>query len=395
MKRKVLLSIISLLSVSLTWAQPAQVQINIHLSTNSSAIQGALHGYKVLLWDVGPGSGAGSGLYTDANGDVNMLFTSRYTNGPGHFRFEVRDCQNQVVATQRVDYTTPGAQLVLTDSVFVPCVDPCNASARLTGNNGNRYQFYAFSGFQNWDMNNARWDFSDGTSYTGEWITKQFPLGTYSWKMTHQGCAVDSGSINVTGTCYADFSVDTATSGNGVINIFNNSVATSAGNTLYHLWHFGDGTTSTLPFPQHQYSGNGPYPLIYPIYLSITEVDFQGDTICQSWHGDSLFIDSTGNLLKTGFTINIMAPNNSVSLTDDQALVFAMFPQPASEAIRIETNVKIRYAELVDLNGRLLQDWPLDDDKYVELLLEKQPPGMYVLRIHSDQGISTHKCLIK
>ncbi len=390
MKKKTLLLMASLLSASLVWAQPAQVQINIHLSTNSSAIQGALHGYEVFFRDGDASGGYGRTFYTDVNGDLNMLYTSTRTSGSGYFAYEVKDCQDQLVSTKTVHYTTQGAQVVLADSVLVPCVDPCDVFA-LYNNNGNQYNFSAHSGIsQRWDMQNAQWDFSDGTTYTGRWITKQLPLGTHTWKLTHQGCAVDSGSINVMGTCNAHFSVDTATSGNSIVNMFNNSTATSSGNTLYFFWQFGDGTTSNQPFPQHQYSGNGPYN----IYLHMIEVDLQGDTICQSWHGDTLGIDSAGNVLKAGFSINIMDPN-SIGLTDNEELVFSMFPQPAREAIRIETSAKLEYAELVDLNGRVVQEWLLDGGKYFELLLKRHPSGMYVLRTHSNQGVGNHKCLIK
>lgn len=386
-----LLFVATILSVSLAWAQPAQVQIDIHLSTNSSAIQGgALYGYQILLWDLDPSGGQSKSLYTDANGDLSMLYTSVRTSSSGHFRYEVRDCQNQLVSIKTVNYSTQSAQVILADSVFVPCVDPCNVSAYVS-NNGNKYDFYANAGnSQRWEMKNVQWDFSDGTTYTGQWIKKQLSLGVHTWKLIHQGCAVDSGSINVIGTCNANFSVDTTSSGNGIVNMFNNSTATSSSNTLYYFWQLGDGTTSTLPFPQHQYNGNGPYS----IYLDIIEVNPLGDTICKSWYGDTLSIDSSGNVFKNGLSINIKDPN-SVGLIDNKEVDLSIFPQPASEAIRIETSVRIKYAELVDLNGRLVQEWPLDDEKYFELLLKKHPSGMYVLRVNSNQGVSNHKCLIK
>jgi hypothetical protein len=391
MKKKMLLFVASILAASLTWAQPAQVQVDIHLSTNASAFpSGALPAYQITLWDLDASGGMGRSFYTDANGDLSMLYTSIHTSGSGYFRYEVEDCQNQLVASKVVNYTSQGAQVVLLDSVFVPCVDPCNV-ASFTSNNGNQYDFYAYAvNSQRWDMSHVIWDFSDGTTYTGQNLRKQLALGVHSWTLTHQGCVVDSGSINVIGTCNANFSVDTATSGNSMVSMFNNSTATSSANTLYYFWELGDGTTSNLAFPQHQYSGNGPYS----IYLQITEVNPLGDTICHSWHGDTLGIDSAGNVFKNGFLLNVMNPN-ALELPDNKEFVFSVFPQPARDAIRIEAGVKLKYVELIDLNGRLVQEWPLEVGENADLLLTKHPSGMYVLRVHSDQGVSNHKCLIE
>lgn len=391
MKKTIFLLTASMLFTRILWAQPAQLQVNLHLQTTAAAFAGPLKGYQVVIWEYNSnGSGTGISYYTDNNGNLNMNLTSAYNSTSGRFKFEVKDCQNQLVATQQVSYNSSGAQVSLADSVVVGCIDPCNVGAHIS-TNGNEYNFYAFArNSQRWNMANAQWDFSDGTSYVGQNIKKSLPLGGTNWFLTHQGCVVDSGFINVTGTCNAHFSVDTAASTNGTVKMYNNSTGTSSANTLHYFWDLGDGNTSTLPFPQHQYLGNGPYS----IYLNVTEVDPLGDTICSSWYGDTLGIDSAGNVYKSGIALNVVNPA-VLSVNEEEAVFFNLFPQPAHKALRITGNTTLKAAVLLDLNGRIIQEWALEDTKEAELLLKKHRAGLYVLQIQSSKGFSNHKCLIK
>lgn len=391
--KKLLLFSAALLSSSLAWAQPAQLQLNMKLTSYSTAIQGpALAGYEIFIWDYNSnGSGNGRSYYTDSNGELNKTITSQYNSGAGRFEYQVRNCQNQIVSIQTVHYTTSGAQVSFSDSVDVSCVDPCNVQGGATKHSTNKYSFYSYAANQSWDMSNAEWVFSDGTSYTQQYFYKTFSaVGTYTWTLTHHGCAIDSGSIDVTGTCNASFTVDTMLSGGSVINMYNTSTGTNPANTLYYHWDFGDGATSNQPFPQHQYSGNGPYTVI----LSILEVDAMGDTICQSWAGDSLGIDSLGNVFKTGFNLNIMDPS-TIGLHENEGITINMFPQPASDLLRIEANDNLEKAELVDLNGRTVQTWELDGNHSSELQLNTHPAGMYILRIRSSSDTRALKCILE
>ncbi|NVK29225.1 MAG: T9SS type A sorting domain-containing protein [Flavobacteriia bacterium] len=392
MKKLVYLFSAALLSSSIAWAQPAQLQVNLHLSTSSPASPTtSLNGYEVLIWDYNSnGSGNGRSYYTDSNGNLNTTITSSYSSGAGYFRYEVRDCQNQLSSTQTVNYNSAGAQVALVDSLLVQCVDPCNVSGGAYARTTNEWDFYANAANQRWDMQNARWFFSDGTTYMRRHVSKQFTaIGTYTWKLTHQGCPIDSGEVVVTGTCDASYTVDTANSSGGTVDMYNTSTSSDPANTLHYFWDFGDGNTSTQAYPQHQYAGNGPYML----FLSITETDPMGDTICQSWFGDTLLIDSAGNIFKNGMTLNIQDPN-SIGLVDNAPVDFNIFPQPAKEIIRIESESELQYAELVDLNGRVLQSWTLNGESSSELRLNNHPSGVYLLRLQSSNGAGVQKCII-
>lgn len=392
MKKSLLLSA-AIFSSALAWAQPAQLQLNMKLTSNSAAVQGpVLAGYEIFIWDYNSNnSGNGRSYFTDSNGELNKTITSQYNSGAGRFEYQVRDCQNQIVTSQTVHYTTSGAQVSFNDSIEVPCVDPCNVQGGVTKHSTNKYSFYSYAANQSWDMSNAEWVFSDGTSYTQQHVYKSFPaVGTYTWTLTHLGCAIDGGSIDITGTCNASFTVDTATSGAGSVNMYNTSVGTNPANTLYYHWDFGDGGTSNLPFPQHQYSGNGPYT----VELSILEVDALGDTICESWAGDTLGIDSLGNILKAGFSVNIMDPS-SIGIDEREDIYFNLFPQPASDRIRIEANDPLKKAELIDLNGRVVQTWEISGGHTSELQLNAHSAGMYILRIQSASDTRALKCILE
>lgn len=391
--KKQLLTLAAICGAIFTFGQSAQITVNMHLSTSSPAISGAaLPGYEIQIWDYsGNGSGNGRSYFTDASGNFNQTITSYFNTGSGYFKYEIRDCQNQLVATHTESYSTAGAQLYFTDSINVPCVNPCDFYAGVNARTTNEFDFYAYATNQRWDNKNVQWYFSDGTSGSGSWVHKQFAsVGTHSWIAIHQGCALDSGVVTVTGTCDADFTVDTATSTGGTVNIYNTSVASNPANTLYFFWDFGDGTTSTNPFPQHQYAGNGPYS----IYIHMWEVDALGDTICNSWKGDTLGVDSAGNVLKTGFSVNVMDPS-TIGMVENDEMTLILFPQPASDIIRIESSEELHSAELVDLSGKVVQAWNIESGSTADLSLNNHASGLYLLKVQGATGACIQKCVIE
>lgn len=117
-----------------------------------------------------------------------------------------------------------------------------------------------------------------------------------------------------------------------------------------YLWDFGDGTTSTDPYPTHTYAGNGPYELC----LTISAFGCT-DTYC-----DTVMIDPNGILIpgqdgSSGFTINIFNSNavgvEEVELIED----INIFPNPSNGVFELMLESKEHVAatiELMDLSGR-------------------------------------------
>lgn len=65
-----------------------------------------------------------------------------------------------------------------------------------------------------------------------------------------------------------------------------------------------------------------------------------------------------------------------------------IFPNPTKGKVQIFSNLQIRYIELLDINGRLV-DLITDDFKFIEL----KEKGFYLLRIHTGSEVFTRKII--
>jgi PKD repeat protein len=99
----------------------------------------------------------------------------------------------------------------------------------------------------------------------------------------------------VNGPCDGSFSYGTNLLGNYTFN------PVSGGNGYSHLWTFGDGTSSSMEYPNHTYTSNGTYTVCHTIF------DNNGcqDTECQTI---SVTLNNTG--CQAYFYGNPLNPNN-------------------------------------------------------------------------------------
>ncbi|MBL0044000.1 MAG: T9SS type A sorting domain-containing protein [Flavobacteriales bacterium] len=154
-----------------------------------------------------------------------------------------------------------------------------------------------------------------------------------------------------------------------------------------YAWDFGDGTSSTEPYPTHTYSGNGPY------LLCLTIADNSG---CTSVHCDSISIDPNGIYSgimggegdrTDGFTINVQNPSaNSVNeLAANNDIV--AWPNPTAGELNIAMtnslsgNVEVT---ITDLNGRVVLSEArrlINGKNQLRLSTENLGAGMYMVRI--------------
>ncbi|MBL0043898.1 MAG: T9SS type A sorting domain-containing protein [Flavobacteriales bacterium] len=154
-----------------------------------------------------------------------------------------------------------------------------------------------------------------------------------------------------------------------------------------YIWSFGDGTSSTDPYPTHTYSGNGPY------VLCLTIADNSG---CTSVHCDSISIDTNGMYggvlggegdRTDGFTINVQNPSaNSVNELDANNDIVA-WPNPTAGELNIAMtnnmsgNVEVT---ITDLNGRVVLNEArrlINGKNQLRLSTENLGAGMYMVRI--------------
>ncbi|MFM9050698.1 MAG: PKD domain-containing protein, partial [Bacteroidota bacterium] len=207
------------------------------------------------------------------------------------------------------------------------------------------------------------WNFGDGNT-----STLRFPQHTYAQRGTYNVCLTIADSncadtycqaiivdtqVVIPGGCQAFFAtVQLAPYQLAVVNLSNGQMP------LTYSWDFGDGSTSTLPFPSHQYANIGSYLLC----LSIADANGCVDTYC-----DTLSVDSMGNVFRsmTGFTINVVSPATLTGVTDAPSTArFSGYPNPATERFYIERPVSTpALYRIMTLQGAVLLEGSLTEKR--------------------------------
>ena len=202
------------------------------------------------------------------------------------------------------------------------------------------------------------WTFGDGTT-----STLQFPQHNYTSAGSYNVCLTVSN-----GFCTATF-CDTVIVDTTIINpnncnayfIFTQlapfqliGVNLSSGFNLTFNWDFGDGTTSTGPYPMHQYTSFGTFP----ICLTVSDPIGCTDTYC-----DSLTVDSSGMIIyrgtSVGFMLNIVSPSQLTSgLSENSKVAGTIYPNPTSGELNItlvkEIISQVDY-RILSIDGRIIQ----------------------------------------
>lgn len=243
---------------------------------------------------------------------------------------------------------------------------------------------------------NYSWSFGDGNTSNLQFPNHQYAApGTYLVCLTAStvGCTttycdsiVIDTAINNPTTCNAYF-VFTQTSPYNVVG-----VNLASGINLSFNWSFGDGTSSTLPYPTHQYTSTGSY------VVCLTVSDING---CSSTYCDTLTVDSLGNVVyrgvtSAGFTLNIVAPN-LLGIEDSQPAIGTIFPVPATEEINIRftENVKEEVVyNVMSMDGRRILNGQLTGTN-ATLNIASLQQGIYLLEVITSDGRRDSKYFVK
>lgn len=144
----------------------------------------------------------------------------------------------------------------------------------------------------------------------------------------------------------------------------------STGNNLVYYWSWGDGTSSTGQYPSHTYADSGYYTICLSIYDTLTACS---DSFCSNYYimkqakmmgmHEVIFVDATG-----------VPPVNQGLVT-----YWSIFPNPASNAIRIETNAeKIDEVGITDVSGKVMKQISSYTGDFISL--ESLSQGVYIVQ---------------
>lgn len=272
------------------------------------------------------------------------------------------------------DSITPCYESVC-DSITIGNVLPyCDASFSYT-NSAASYSF-ASNGTSTVSVTHF-WNFGDGNT-----STQEFPTHTYSTNATYEVChtvtdvnaqcsdtycdSVYYGTFPSPTPCQASFYWYQDSSQVQTVSIINNSTGNG---TLSYFWDFGDGNTSNLAYPTHQYSNVG----IYQICLTIT--DNNPLMACTSTYCDSVWV----TFKATGFTINVY-PETPLSVNLESNLEYSIYPNPAEDKLYISFGDGLKHdVALFDLSGKQVLKSAISAQSTVDISVLNS--GLYFLSV--------------
>jgi PKD repeat protein len=172
---------------------------------------------------------------------------------------------------------------------------------------------------------NYSWDFGDGNSSSMEDPTHTYSSpGTYTvclivWSPTCSDTVCQSITASQTGvSCNAAYVLLQDSVNAGLYYAWNNSTGTN----LTYSWDFGDGNSSTLPYPSHTYAATGTYV----ICLTVTSPS------CTSTYCDTLVATVKSN----GTTLNVLQPGQVVGIEKSEFVAnLNTYPNPFGSFVNI------------------------------------------------------------
>lgn len=185
--------------------------------------------------------------------------------------------------------------------------------------------------------------------------------------------------------CNASFSIYTDSTYNGVY-----VVNSSAGNNLSYFWDFGDGNTSTLPYPNYTYGTGGPFELC----LTVTS-----DSGCTSSYCDSI---SSGGIVnkQDGFDMSVIAPITTNINTTKSIGALNVYPNPFEDKVNViidliePSKVSIQVTDLLGNVIETLVDKQLTGKNKLSWNAEDQPNGIYLLNLKTNQSVQIEKLVL-
>ena len=160
----------------------------------------------------------------------------------------------------------------------------------------------------------------------------------------------------------------------------NNSTVSSAAT---YMWDFGDGNTSNLAYPTHQYSQLGTYNICLTIIDSPPNA-----TTCTSVFCDSVFV----TFKMSGFTFNVY-PESVLQSTEEALNDFSIYPNPSNGIlnIKLQSFGSEKEIKIANIEGKIVHRSIANKDN-IELNLSFLKPGAYFVSL---DGFITKMVLIE
>ncbi len=182
----------------------------------------------------------------------------------------------------------------------------------------------------------------------------------------------------------------------------------SGGNGNYQfLWNFGDGTSSTDPYPTHVYDGDGPWVLCLTMtsgnctdtYCDSVSVDANGILNGMIVDGHSTGVETNSASREGGFTLNVIQ-EIPTGITETPALTeMNLWPNPVDRELNITYNTTIpgmKPVTVIDPNGRTVisenHNFTTGGNN-LHLSTAGLEPGLYMVRIGNDARSTTQRFL--
>lgn len=198
--------------------------------------------------------------------------------------------------------------------------------------------------------------------------------GTYSICLaitdTLNNCS-DTSCQNVTigssSTCQANFYIYPDSLGAPHTYI---GVNTSTGSNLVYTWTWGDGSSSTGPYPSHTYASAGNYTIC--LYITNNSI------LCS----DSLCITAGIQKGTAMYTVNFQAPASTSSVSSEK---FEVYPNPVHNQISIKGDASsILHVQVIGLTGQMIKQIQTKANSPMDISELKN--GMYYIKVVDEKG---------
>lgn len=162
-------------------------------------------------------------------------------------------------------------------------------------------------------------------------------------------------------------------------------------------WNFGDGTTSTEPFPTHVYAGTGPYELCLTIWDSGTCTDTYCDTVSVDENGLYNGMIVGGGNAKSVLTINVIEELGTSVAEVPELDALELWPNPVEHTLEIALGSNRSGTVpmmVIDAAGRtvLTVQQPLVNGmNRIQLDTTPLEAGMYLLRLGDRDAVTVRR----